>query len=1474
MAEVSGRRETDYNDDSRSLSSSEEEFVLEGLEDDEKTSNASDDRTAHTRGPRILTTPTTPSTQGERPFTPSAQFRNSPHSQSPSLGQGDESPMRGHRTPSMMSLSSQESHVSSTSAFEIEKGKRTSMINAGRMRKRDCLVPGVTWFIGNCLALGTAYLTQTTKEYNLVEGGFGLTTQVNDPKTAQWTRWQSAMLETSASVARSSSSSPGTASADPDSEKNIAWRRLTLLYQIPDGEVVSGVGVQKAKAVEDKLRSLAGWKKLCGEAPEPVQTLCDGGDSLISASFGTLTEVSQEDLNRVIDLEALLLIYQEQSPQPLRRWLPRFDAGSRGKQGLRSTFAFALNRASVKGWQAFLKNEVEPALLEMGVLSVKFEDTKDFRAYMVADGAPDVQEREIVRAVDEEFVMLAIGPLGAFLAVYIMTRRLFVSMSAASLTASVPMILSVGLMAQRGASEENVEQEAQVQILVVCSWFVVSAGISDLCVACVQSLEGRTGSLRPLLPEFALLGMLAWERPLKRLRWLLREPTRYWAAAMRIVRFCCEVMMPTAGVGLMLLMLSAPDLEMVGQFGTHAGLGLLLAMPLTAFLVPPAVEAGDAMAEIIQVYQQNKDFDPSEAVQALMDNFLPLEFGARMQWEGEMRKKVHRTLRDLLRTRWLFPLTMLLIIGLVIASLAVEGPSKQAFSANTPQLWQEGHRLYDRAWLTKIFNSQGDPMDPLEDPLRLTRQCSLSAYDSLKCAWYKCTARVVDEDSAAATTQEQQSQCRCYAKQGVQTCSGGAAARLWGLDTKDAQQLLTTGVFWDWTEQRLQKTFAKTKTARPDKYLEVEVWQTGGRSLDLGFSSLAGAGSWESACTNIACFCGSQQCEMKDTPWDYMGALDYGTSEGGEQGSDTTWSNGSNVSNASVEPSTGNLQDGTVELKVVWGMKVSEEPVEQDPSDGLDFSASFELEDVWSQRQLLAFCEGLAPELIVLKRGCWPIEFRTWLLDNGARYPVAPDLFYSSLREFFQYKATSAPSNLLGDQGVDEPDGGFWLADDGRAKAVYFKFRVAEDTDGSGLPAMRSNWESYLSLRNRLTPRSLGEAWIAPMSGQVAEGELATSAIVEQNARSVAFFLIGFACLYVLVTTQSLGLAVATAILLVIAILALDLQYIRASQREVTVMEILALITCSAMITLALMRGAQIVSWSQEGPGKDPTAKSRKHQQLKKVGAMGVAVGLIKKAVDPEEEEKLNRVKRLTRFVMRSVSVFGKPSASAEMDQRNQRSPKDLTWLERKELIRELGILNGYGLFEGGVAKERMGRAARAACFGTPQIWASLISSVVCYTGMQLSRLTGIRRVGEGAIVGICIALLFNYFFLPVFTLKGLGPCRVKGRAYAVLYWWIRARMPRPQPETAPQGLLDTDLGSLGVAATKVLGGPFRWLGDRAAEGSEHGHGTARAANRLNALDTGGEDSLTINGLDVHGATAMPPYHVVMAVKDRLDCSG
>jgi len=529
--------------------------------------------------------------------------------------------------------------------------------------------------------------------------------------------------------------------------------------------------------------------------------------------------------------------------------------------------------------------------------------------------------------------------------------------------------------------------------------------------------------------------------------------------------------------------------------------------------------------------------------------------------------------------------------------------------------------------------------------------------------------------------------------------------------------------------------------------------------------------------------------------------------------------------------------------------------------------------------------------------------------------------FYGNL---FQYFAEEAEQKSIFSSSGERS--GFWLGADGQIAALYFSFDVDEDGHSSGEPADKDAWSRYISLRNEYSASSLGPVWLTPGENAVGQAALSTAALVRDRAHSVASFVVMFPALWILGITWSIGLSAAAAILLGTTTMILDLFHLRVAQQQVGVLQILTFIVLMTFIILTLIRVAQQIAKAQDGPGKDPGEKRRKHIHLQKLGRLSVRLGLTideeeeRQKAEEEEEQKRQSARFWAWFWAKlccgseeDEDEFAEDMEHFEDDEEEQWKPEsrfrktmnkilppsqpkeppakrtqtsELSFEERRELLKQMAILNGPGIFRGGIEAERLGRICKGVSAAASSSMSALIVAVTCWPAGEATALMGIWQVCVGGLVGAAMALLLIFVCLPALLMVGLGPSRVKGRAYAYFFWWMQEGRPRPNIEATPQGLLDTDLGTLGVASAKVLGFPF----DRALHIRRHvrvsepatgprgrasgGSKKRRKGKSKAAEDTDGE-GFTINSLDLHdGATAPQPYHIALAVRDNFEVLG
>eukprot|EP00435_Cladocopium_sp_Y103_P013471 s2688_g3.t1 len=135
---------------------------------------------------------------------------------------------------------------------------------------------------------------------------------------------------------------------------------------------------------------------------------------------------------------------------------------------------------------------------------------------------------------------------------------------------------------------------------------------------------------------------------------------------------------------------------------------------------------------------------------------------------------------------------------------------------------------------------------------------------------------------------------------------------------------------------------------------------------------------------------------------------------------------------------------------------------------------------------------------------------------------------------------------------------------------------------------------------------------------------------------------------------------------------------------------------------------------------------------------------------------------------------------STDSEKEVKRTPEDLNFAEKKVLLRHMAILNSPAIFDGGLRHERLGRSARATCRAGTEAVTSLLCLAISSTSVLLTSLEGISQVCLVGLAGGAVTVLLTFGVVPVLMLLGLGPAKVKSRAWALYIWWLVANTPRP----------------------------------------------------------------------------------------------
>lgn len=164
------------------------------------------------------------------------------------------------------------------------------------------------------------------------------------------------------------------------------------------------------------------------------------------------------------------------------------------------------------------------------------------------------------------------------------------------------------------------------------------------------------------------------------------------------------------------------------------------------------------------------------------------------------------------------------------------------------------------------------------------------------------------------------------------------------------------------------------------------------------------------------------------------------------------------------------------EIVIVYGI---EPPVGKsmfDRTPEWSFDKAFQPDSPWSQRVMLTMCTEFPQELQVLSASdnCWVKNFRTWLLDRGALFPVQR---FGSFHEELNKYLTSRPV-VLADM---------WFNNAGEMRATRFFSQIKKGVDQDATLKARDRWLEHLKSRNEKATSTASKAWVTSQAWVLAE---------------------------------------------------------------------------------------------------------------------------------------------------------------------------------------------------------------------------------------------------------------------------------------------------------------------------------------------------------------------------------------------------
>lgn len=578
-------------------------------------------------------------------------------------------------------------------------------------------------------------------------------------------------------------------------------------------------------------------------------------------------------------------------------------------------------------------------------------------------------------------------------------------------------------------------------------------------------------------------------------------------------------------------------------------------------------------------------------------------------------------------------------------------------------------------------------------------------------------------------------------------------------------------------------------------------------------------------------------------------------------------------------------QDTTAVINIIWGLKQSDEIPFRTSTSDLKFNTSFEMEDPWMQRSMAGFCEGVSPELRIVSTECWVLDFKRWLAGQGHTFPVRPSEFNDRFFQFTVNRVTyqKSASNVAGGAAIGGNNGYdyFWLAESGRIRGTFASFKVdaPRPDERLSIQDLMSAWTAYLESRNDMYVSKRGglrrkgqDAWMASTLFSQSQ----TTEIVESSCWLAVGTLMGVGMLMTFVITCSLGITLAVVITLALSLCTFATFWMGAGNHGISSMEIVSLSVFLSGLATPLLRVASAYAYARDRPHMPPHLLMDTTDVPICSPSIMANAGLMTMAIkDPT-------------LTVANLQEYSKQKAEA---------------MGEGEIL----------MFPGAINIERQSRVATAMQRGGAAALGMGGAAVVGGLALLPLEMEALGQVGL-AILCMGVAVTPAIGFLSLLLLLGLGDSKARSKAMRELLRHTAFKLSGKVPQTIVRktgilpgrmakdntlrssrrlssreekltGIIETrkptEPHENHVVAAMMLGAPLGLATGTATsiffkpkEKKEQSPEDDQQKSAADEDDLGHETGPCIMTLDVQGATAKPPYHIVMATRDVINVKG
>lgn len=1235
-----------------------------------------------------------------------------------------------------------------------------------------------------------SFVLLPTLNINATPGAFAYPAQVELTSVAL----QASFQEVQRTAVDLSSIVASNVSYNAGPESNYIWRHIELIFTMApwspanvatdDAQgILSNAHLPDLKRAEDKLRQLPSWQRMCKLAPKESRHLCSPGDSIIAVAFASIQAATPEKqgegiLNNVsfdalgnsllFPVETMLSFLYETQPESVKRWLPSSSYSSQGliarsaggeRNLVRSLFLFKLPPEAAGTWKTFVKQDLEPQLIEMQ------DVTSGVQVFFKVDGLDNTQFGRTMGLTR----LMTLAAFCAFAGTLVATRRVLLSISAFFLCFATSVI---------GASANS-----KVPGSSVLAWFFCAALTAETA-SCCSSTFGEGRLWRNVIDEV--------KSRAEELR-INTDPK----IALKVVQLALPPLalapLFTSGCALLAASSAAQLVPMVGEFAQTAGICIFILLVLSPVFLLPATLASDAAAEYVQRHCA------LEVPTGLVVYALPFELTYKTDATGQkQRQKRSIAVRATrLLSFWTAFALLILVIATSTIALVATRSTLFKFDYTTPQLFELGNAFEEDKQAHKLFPAYNSPRSVEETSVLDALSCNLSATTS-QCAWQTC--------QAASTTNSKTGSCDCdYIKDTTKSCQ--PSARFAGIQLMPRQ--FATDVFWPWVKEQIPAlNFDTTKQVTSDRLddvfvqsgdgalwkhdipLEIQDWSSGEMQLQPQYSSSTGMTS--SDCYRFSCYCSRKRCEQPSN-WTHLGNVYFFNSKA------------SNSNGARRLQSTGS----TVDISIIWGNSGSASLA---GSLEVNFPSQLRLDDPQVQRDLLAFCEGTPPYLQIVSRQCFAVDFRNWLVSTGRQYPVPSQNFSSRILEFFNFHQEQ---QLL--QFTPLPKY-FWSSSSGSNgfAGTVAVFKVPKPLTAQDELSLKQRWQRYVSERSsRSSPGSA--SLVTPSSDDAASATsvFRDSANAGVTTAIIVVFILGFLATFSFSLSLAVLAGIGSCMLIYVAVLKISEGLF--DQPTVDILDVLSMVVFILGTVSPLLRMALFYVSANDGPVLAPAAKASAPEKKKerRPSVSAPSLEIIDNSFWLQTFSAEERSRTLQHDTILSPKKVDEPryeNMAEDQDFSVELRTDDQGSAEKDDSKVESGIVELRRTFRASsMLSERKARIATSLSFAVEPVLSFALANV--FSGLILSTSVAplaVSKVGKMFFAAAVVQPVLSLLVLPILFLNGLSPSRVWLKALWSFVRYTQGTVVEGASEELTSNLRNQqDLDEELQLSSKVLGWPF-----------------------------------------------------------------